>query len=57
MDRQKAIECYKFFFGHFYRKRDKTESFLPQENIQIFYDLNFESKRDIYEHNFNKEMP
>jgi hypothetical protein len=34
----------------------KTESFLPQENIQIFYDLNFESKRDIYEHIFKEPV-
>jgi hypothetical protein len=49
MDRQKAIDCYKFFFAHFFKKKDKTETFLPLENIKIFYDLKDESKRDIYE--------
>jgi hypothetical protein len=33
MDTQKAIDCYKFFFGHFFKKKDKTETFLKDENI------------------------
>ena len=57
MDRQKAIECYNYFFAHIFRKNDKTESFLPKENIQIFYNLDDESKRDIYEHKFKDEKP
>ena len=29
MDTQKAIDCYKYFKGHFFKKKDKTETFLP----------------------------
>jgi hypothetical protein len=50
-----AKDCYNFFFGHFFRKKANTERFLPKENIKIYYDLDFESKRDIYEHLYNQE--
>ena len=29
MDRQKAIDCYRFFFNHLFRKKEKTYTFLP----------------------------
>ena len=29
MDMQKAIDCYKFFISHLFRKKEKTYTFLP----------------------------
>ena len=29
MDRQKAIDCYKFFFANSFKKKDNAETFLP----------------------------
>ena len=52
MDRQKAIDCCKFFFANSFKKKDNTETFLPLEIMKVFYDLKDESKRDIYEHMF-----
>ena len=49
MDTQKAIDCYKFFYAHSYMKFKETETFLTYENIKVFYNLNIESKREIYE--------
>ena len=55
MDTQKAIDCYKFFYAHSYMKFKETETFLTYENIKVFYNLNFESKREIYEQMLNNE--
>lgn len=55
MDKQKAIECYQFFNGHFYRCKSNQETFLPGENIRIFFDLKDESKREVYEQILNNK--
>ena len=38
----------------FFRKKDQTELFLKEESFRIIYNLNDETKRDLYELEFKR---
>ena len=54
-DKQRAINCYEFFKGHFFRCKNQEETFLPNENISIYFELDQEEKRGMYAIKFRNQ--
>ena len=46
---KKLLTAINFSLVIYLGNKIKKKTFLPNENIKIFYDLNFESKREIYD--------
>ena len=43
-DLDKAVDCYRFFYSHYYDKINSTDTFLSDQSLRIFYELNDDSK-------------